>query len=217
MFNVWMFQMLDIIKERTGRVDGDRFGHVNLSSMLSNARSRDLSKLASDSSLSPHSPNDHDRDEDMERGEHDIVDEDERDDERRAGAADSSAGRDERHLSDEVRAQVFADLRRFRSGEQQATSTTTSPPPATTKMSPPAAGSSTSTRSISCEDNLPPRKRKVSQEHHMEASYNGVHEDAAGSPTKSTREGDSASNTPAGSPDKPMNEGEARSSLECRN
>lgn len=226
--------MLNIINERNGKGD-DRFTPMNLSSML-NARTRDLSKLTSDSSLSPHSPRDHDRDEDADRGDldHDNPEED--------GAADSSGGppRDERHLSDEVRAQVFADLRRFRGsiptqsggggGDQQATSTTTSPPPSgqapnssssSGKLSPSAdnaGGSSTVGRSISCEDNLPPRKRKVSQEHHlMESSYNGVHHDDEGS--KQSRR-DSRSGTPSagGSPAKPHNEDEpSMHTLDCRN
>merc|ERR1712088_1140409 len=87
---------------------------------------------------------------------------------------------------------------------------------------------STSKRSVSCEDNLPPRKRKVSQEHHLTLlnqdttisingqrsphKYNGIHAndgDSGGStsPTPQAKSSGSSadsegSTTPAGSPDK---------------
>ena len=87
---------------------------------------------------------------------------------------------------------------------------------------------SPSKRSVSCEDNLPPRKRKVSQEHHLTQlnqdtiisingqrsphKYNGIHAndgDSGGStsPTPQAKSSGSSadsegSTTPAGSPDK---------------
>ena len=172
--------MLDMLKEQQ-RTAGARFSEMNLSSMLA-AHARQNSREGggpadhhhrpgkSDSSLSPHSPADHDREEDLSRGDEDEAG--------HAGMrgeggphADSS-GRDERHLSEEVRAQVFADLRRFSSravaaavtgaaNEQAATSTTTSPPLPAEQVS-----ERPTERTRSLEDSLPPRKRKVSQEHH---------------------------------------------------
>ena len=174
-------------------------------------------------------------------------------DARRPGP-DSSGGisRGERHLSGDIRAQFMADLRRLggniptqsteirsvgeadaRSDHQAATSTTISPPPLSKISHPPRefpspTGTSPSKRTASSEDNLPPRKRKVSQEHHMAQlsqetvisnngqrsphTYNGLHGnegESGGSTTppphaKST--GSSAdseeSATPAGSPEK---------------
>ena len=214
--------MLDMIKERSAA--GARFPEMNLQSMLS-AHARQNSREgpggpgtgvpggkmgASDSSLSPHSPAEHDRDEDLREAEM----EEERGGgvrEREHGHADSS-GRDERHLSEEVRAQVFADLRRFSSravaaaagigggatltpaapvNSEPATSTTTSPPlpPHVSAIPQPPE------RARSLEDSLPPRKRKVSQEHHnlavMSASegFNGgVHDHNSRDSSSSSRD-----------------------------
>ena len=141
---------------------------------------------------------------------------------------DSSGGRGERHLSGDIRAQFMADLRRLGgniptqsseikpgldidgSDQQAATSTTVSPPPLSKLPphqfpSPTGPACNPSKRSVSCEENLPPRKRKVSQEHHMTHlsqettiisnngqrspphKYNGIHPqsegDSAGSST----------------------------------
>ena len=168
--------MLDMLKEQQ-RAAGGRFSEMNLSSMLA-AHARQNSREGvppdhhrpgkSDSSLSPHSPADHDREEDLSRGDEDEAGHAGM---RGEGPHADSSGRDERHLSEEVRAQVFADLRRFSSravaaavtgaaNEQAATSTTTSPP------LPEQVSERPTERTRSLEDSLPPRKRKVSQEHH---------------------------------------------------
>ena len=188
--------------------------------------------------------------------ERDDLDRDRNHDGRRPGP-DSSEGlrRGERHPSGDthlVRAQFMADLRRLggniptqssdgrsvgdadgSSDHQTATSTTVSPPPLSKNSHPPPnfpspTATSPSKRSVSCEDNLPPRKRKVSQEHHLTQltqdtvitingqrsphKYNGIHPndgDSGGStsPTPQAKStGSSAdsegSTTPAGSPDK---------------
>ena len=265
--------MLDMIKERSAA--GARFPEMNLQSMLS-AHARQNSREgpggpgtgvpggkmgASDSSLSPHSPAEHDRDEDLREAEM----EEERGGgvrgEREHGHADSS-GRDERHLSEEVRAQVFADLRRFSSravaaaagigggatltpaapvNSEPATSTTTSPPlpPHVSAIPQPPE------RARSLEDSLPPRKRKVSQEHHnlaaMSASegFNGgVHDhnsrdssgssrDSKASPVKmaphANTVGDTDPSVPPSAPNadndskKGLEEDASSRALECRN
>ena len=172
---------------------------------------------------------------------------------RRPGPDSSGAiGRGERHPSGDIRAQFMADLRRLggniptqssegrtvgdadgSSDHQTATSTTVSPPPLSKHSHPPPqfpspTATSPTKRSVSCEDNLPPRKRKVSQEHHLTQmnqdtilnmngqrsphKYNGIHPnegDSGGStspPPQAKSTGSSAdsegSTTPAGSPDK---------------
>lgn len=116
------------------------------------------------------------------------------------------------------------------SDHQAATSTTVSPPPLSKHSHPPPqfpspSATSPTKRSVSCEENLPPRKRKVSQEHHLTQDtiisingqrsphkYNGIHPnegDSGGStspPPQAKSTGSSAdsegSATPAGSPDK---------------
>ena len=267
--------MLDMIKERSAA--GARFPEMNLQSMLS-AHARQNSREgpggpgtgvpgggkmgASDSSLSPHSPAEHDRDEDLREAE---MEEERGVREREHGHADSS-GRDERHLSEEVRAQVFADLRRFSSravaaaagigggatltpaappvNSEPATSTTTSPP------LPPQVSSAIPQppeRARSLEDSLPPRKRKVSQEHHNLAALSasegfngGIHDhnsrdssgssrDSKASPVKmaphaNTVGGDTDPSVPPSAPNadndnkKGLEEDAASSrALECRN
>lgn len=167
--------MLDMLKE-TQRTAGARFSEMNLSSMLA-AHARQNSREGpglppadlhrpgkSDSSLSPHSPADHDREEDMSREEeetHALRSSE--------GPHADSSGRDERHLSEEVRAQVFADLRRFSSRAAVAAAASAAEPATSTTTSPPLPAESeraTAERARSLEDSLPPRKRKVSQEHH---------------------------------------------------
>ena len=174
-------------------------------------------------------------------------------DTRRLGPDSSEGvGRGERHQSGDIRAQFMADLRRLggniptqstenrnvgdvdgSSDHQTATSTTISPPPHSKHSHPPPqfpspTATSPSKRSVSCEDNLPPRKRKVSQEHHLTQlnqdtiisingqrsphKYNGIHAndgDSGGStsPTPQAKSSGSSadsegSTTPAGSPDK---------------
>ena len=118
------------------------------------------------------------------------------------------------------------------SDHQTATSTTVSPPPLSKHAHPtpqfPSPTATSPSKRISCEDNLPPRKRKVSQEHHLTQmsqdtiiningqrsphKYNGIHQndgDSGGStspPPQAKSTGSSAdsegSTTPAGSPDK---------------
>ena len=199
--------------ERSGKGDSEiSLTPMNLSTMLSNSRSRDFpgggpdahrmlmhsaggpGGRLSDSSMSPGEDVDIDDEEGLE--EEEI--------EERRRAEESSTSR-ERHASADIRAQFMADLRRLggniptQSGagdEQAATSTTSSPPPAPPPlMAPPIS----SLRSSQSEDNnLPPRKRKVSQEHRMAAaaahaqddkppSYNGliIHEEKS-SPEKNS-------------------------------
>ena len=174
-------------------------------------------------------------------------------DTRRTGPDSSEGiGRGERHPSGDIRAQFMADLRRLGGNiptqsrearsvgdvdggpdHQTATSTTISPPPLSKHSHPPPrfpspSATSPSKRSISCEESLPPRKRKVSQEHHLAQmsqdtiisingqrsphKYNGIHpneRDSGGSttpPPQAKSTGSSAdseeSATPAGSPEK---------------
>ena len=183
------------------------------------------------------------------------MDRDRNHDGRRPGPDSSeSLRRGDRHPSGDthlVRAQFMADLRRLggniptqsiegrtvgdadgSSDHQTATSTTVSPPPLSKNSHPPPnfpspTATSPSKRSVSCEDNLPPRKRKVSQEHHLTQltqdtvitingqrsphKYNGKFNDGdsggSTSPTPQAKStGSSAdsegSSTPAGSPDK---------------
>ena len=185
--------------------------------------------------------------------EREDIDRDRGRDGRRPGP-DSSEGisRGDRHSSGDIHAQFMADLRRLggniptqssegrkvgdavgSSDHQTATSTTVSPPPLSKPSHPPPqfpspTANSPTKRSVSCEDNLPPRKRKVSQEHHLTQmsqdtiinmngqrsphKYNGIHPnegDSGGStspPPQAKSTGSSAdsegSTTPAGSPEK---------------
>ena len=196
-------QMLNIMErmkesERSGKGESEiTLTPMNLTTMLSNAGSRELSRDHpgnggrrghSDSSMSPN-------------GGDDIEDEDvvEEEDHRREAesSTSSSAGR-ERHPSADIRAQFMADLRRLggniptQSGagdEQAASSTTHSPPhlPQTSQISPPAAASAASGRPN--EDNLPPRKRKVSQEHRMSAASSTEGSVVGGHPQPQPAEG----------------------------
>ena len=176
----------------------------NLSTMLSSQpRSRSPSadlhhaannsgnKRHSESSLSPRSPRPHHRD-----LEEDIVADS-------SGGGPPSAPRG-RHSSGgsveaaELRAQFLNDLRRLGAGaniptqssaagngeHQAASSTTHSPPPLTGIPHGPrtptesgsGSGSLQTSPTKSADDNLPPRKRKVSQEHHQpqRSPYNGI-------------------------------------------
>ncbi|TRY73237.1 hypothetical protein TCAL_02562 [Tigriopus californicus] len=160
----------------------------------------------------------------------DDVDIDEEGDDDIVESSSGNRGRD-RHSSSDIRAQFMADLRRLggnvnsseanrsgsvdrhsshgnRSGahpqEEAASSTTHSPPPPASSSG--GEGHSPVSKALlpssrSSEDNLPPRKRKVSQEQH--ANFNGgLHEDEV-SPEKQR------SSAPS-----PIQE---QSELDCRN
>ena len=167
---------------------------MNLSTMLSSNRgSRDFPSLPSgsvdaevrslamlhhhqgrlsDSSLSP---NGGEEDADMmdEEEEDMMIDESKTGGGAEAESSSSNSSR-QRHTSADIRAQFMADLKRLggniptQSGasaeEQTATSTTASPPP------PPSSSSRIRMHQPSEENNLPPRKRKVSQEQHSRLS-----------------------------------------------
>jgi len=93
--------------------------------------------------------------------------------ERDYGVDSSVRRRNNRHSSGDIRAQFMADLRRLGgniphyrsergSGDEPASSTTVSPPPHGMRLPPPPM-----IQLPSGEDSLPPRKRKVSQEHQV--------------------------------------------------
>lgn len=180
-------QMLNLMKEMKDSNKSDL--PINLSTMLSGVSSRDHNKRHSESSLSPRSPRGHyvgpeDEDEDI-----DDIDDDDQD---REDGVDSSVRRRSRHSSGEIRAQFMADLKRLGghipyragsrggSGDEPASSTTVSPPPTNTRLPVPPP-----LLHVPGEDSLPPRKRKVSQEHQLQQTpddltcsstpYNGIH------------------------------------------
>ena len=132
---------------------------MNLSAVLSNVDHH--LKRQSDSSLSPRSPRGHFGGGD---DDDDDIDEMEEDD-----GVDSSVAHRKRHSSGDIRAQFMADLRRLggnippygNNGDEPASSTTASPPLTSRLPNPPPL-----LQLPSSEDSLPPRKRKVSQEHH---------------------------------------------------
>merc|ERR1711899_132250 len=117
--------------------------------------------------------------------------------------------------SADIKSQFLADLRRLGGGgnipnngdlhtaHAQAASSTTHSPPAPGQSTPAASQSAASTEN---ENNLPPRKRKVSQEHVTPRSpYNGIHDSTSSSHV------DSAGGTPVknenNSADGPENNG----------
>lgn len=139
-----MLNLMEKLKEgaaaQNGKKDGDKNSNnspINLSTMLSNVGSRDLKPRPAGSDGSAHSP--------------------------RSGASsptppalpmnDDKPGSPPGQTID-IRAQFMADLRRL-GGHIPST------PPSTVE-----ATSTTESKSPTSESDLPPRKRKVSQEHH---------------------------------------------------
>ena len=139
---------------------------MNLTTMLSSA------KRSSEHSLSPRSPV-------MRPGQHqrDLDDD----------IVDSSVDRDRRSSGDpndreptvqDLKSQFLADLRRLGNIPTQSSTTTPGqsdhqPAPSSTTHSPPIIPTTPTKME---EENLPPRKRKVSQEHQQKSPYNGLHE-----------------------------------------
>jgi len=169
---------------------------MNLTTMLSNANK---AKRSSEQSLSPrspvslaggqgvlhphHRPGQHTRDLDD-----DIVDSSSADNNTTRGRARSPAGVDMDHhpptavTVQDLKSQFLADLRRLQGSNIPTQSSNAGqgdhlPAPSSTTHSPPAGQQHTPaiTPTKMEEENLPPRKRKVSQEH-QKSPYNGLHE-----------------------------------------
>ena len=198
------FQMIDFMKSRAEHYGNGNKSEgpnsevsltpMNLTTMLSNANK---AKRSSEQSLSPrspvslaggqgvlhphHRPGQHTRDLDD-----DIVDSSSADNTR--GRARSPAGVDMDHhpptavTVQDLKSQFLADLRRLQGSNIPTQSSNAGqgdhlPAPSSTTHSPPAGQQHTPaiTPTKMEEENLPPRKRKVSQEH-QKSPYNGLHE-----------------------------------------
>ena len=220
---------------------------MNLTTMLSNANK---AKRSSEQSLSPrspvslaggqgvlhphHRPGQHTRDLDD-----DIVDSSSADNNSTTrGRARSPAGVDMDHhpptavTVQDLKSQFLADLRRLQGSNIPTQSSNAGqgdhlPAPSSTTHSPPAGQQHTPaiTPTKMEEENLPPRKRKVSQEH-QKSPYNGLHEAASaaqGPAARSPRAGSGGGDTMGQNRDNANastnseNDKISRDTVECRN
>ena len=223
-------QMLDFMKMRAEHHGKGEAGEVsltpmNLTTMLSNANS--ATKRSSEQSLSPHSPVSG-RSGGLHHSSRDLDDEqvdssnDRSRDRRSSGdreiGSDRSGDRD-RHdhphqpTMKDLQSQFFADLKRLGAASNIPTQSTNSQQdthaatPSSTTHSPPLNPPGTPSKME--EENLPPRKRKVSQEH-QKSPYNGLHE---------VERPPAGSNGPTSAPQPPpVASSESNdNSVECRN
>ena len=247
------FQMIDFMKSRAEHYGNGNKSEgpnsevsltpMNLTTMLSNANK---AKRSSEQSLSPrspvslaggqgvlhphHRPGQHTRDLDD-----DIVDSSSADNTR--GRARSPAGVDMDHhpptavTVQDLKSQFLADLRRLQGSNIPTQSSNAGqgdhlPAPSSTTHSPPAGQQHTPaiTPTKMEEENLPPRKRKVSQEHQNKSPYNGLHEAAAaqGPAARSPRAGSGGdtmgqNRDNANASTNSENDKISRDTVECRN
>ena len=224
--------MLDFMKMRAEHHGKGEAGEVsltpmNLTTMLSNANS--ATKRSSEQSLSPHSPVSgrsgglHHSSRDLDDEQVDSSNDRDRSRDRRSSgdreigsdrSVDRDSVRDHLHhhqpTMKDLQSQFFADLKRLGSNiptqstnSQQDTQAAT---PSSTTHSPPLNAPGTPSKME--EENLPPRKRKVSQEH-QKSPYNGLHEVERPPPT---------GNGPTSAPPPPVASSENNdNSVECRN
>ena len=211
---------------------------MNLTTMLSNANK---AKRSSEQSLSPrspvslgggqhqhhHRPGQHTRDLDD-----DIAADSSADNIR--GRARSPAGVDMEPPTavtvQDLKSQFLADLRRLQGSNIPTQSSNAGqgdhlPAPSSTTHSPPAGQQHTPaiTPTKMEEENLPPRKRKVSQEHQNKSPYNGLHEAAAQGPAARSPRAGSGGDTMGQNRDNANastnseNDKISRDTVECRN
>ena len=239
------FQMIDFMKSRAEHYGNGNKSEansevsltpMNLTTMLSNANK---AKRSSEQSLSPRSPvslaggqgvlHPHHRPGQHTRDLDDDIAADSSADNIR-GRARSPAGVDMEPPTavtvQDLKSQFLADLRRLQGSNIPTQSSNAGqgdhlPAPSSTTHSPPA-GPITPTKME--EENLPPRKRKVSQEH-QKSPYNGLHEAAAaqGPAARSPRAGSGGDtmgqnrdNANASSTNS-ENDKISRDTVECRN
>ena len=218
--------MLDFMKMRAEHHGKGEAGEVsltpmNLTTMLSNANS--ATKRSWEQSLSPHSPVSgrsgglHHSSRDLDN-EH--VDSSNNRSRNRRSSGDREIGdRDSVHhphqpMMKDLQSQFFAYLKRLGASSNIPTQSTNSQQdtqaatPSSTTHSPPLNAPGTPSKME--EENLPPRKRKVSQEH-QKSPYNGLHE---------VERPPAGSNGPTSAPPQPPSVASSENndnSVECRN
>lgn len=172
--------MLDFMKMRAEHHGKTEAGEVSLTPMnLTTMLSGNSAKRSSEQSLSPHSPvsrsgQHHSSSRDLDDEQVDSSNDRTRD---RRSSGDRELDRESHQPSmKDLQSQFFADLKRLGSNipTQSNSQNDSQATPSSTTHSPPAPG----TPSKMEEENLPPRKRKVSQEH-QKSPFNGLHEVAA--------------------------------------
>ena len=203
--------MLNLMKEMKEAGKSDH--PMNLSTMLSNVDHH--LKRQSDSSLSPRSPRGHFGGGDDDDDDIDDMEEDD-------GVDSSVAQHRKRHSSGDIRAQFMADLRRLgrniphygNNGDEPASSTTASPPLSSRLPNPPPL-----LQLPTSEDSLPPRKRKVSQEHHSRPDRSDRADDPASSssPFNGNGNGNESESSGLSSPEKQQERRRNDESVSCKN